>query len=361
MRIKIKKKLFISFCFGIVFFLNACSSDQVKSFQAVPTAFGKTNQINVIADKDLWEGAVGDTLRFYFGSPYLLLPQPEPLFDLRHLTPDNLVADPFKRELRTYMILANLNDEDSPTTRLVKADLGSESQRRAAEDPKYNTTLGRDKWAKGQLLVYSFAVSEDALINNIKKNFPTLMKKINEADRPTIESAVYAAGNDFLMMDKVKVQFKADIRIPKDYFIAIQDSTTMWLRYEVKDLSSNILIHKLKYTDQSQLTKKGIKDIRNVLGKQYITTEIEGSYMRANDEDLPIFTTQLELNGNFALESRGIWDIVNDYMGGPYISYLIQKKGTNELLFVDGFVYAPGKEKRDYMQHMELIFSTIKF
>ena len=358
MRIVLKYSLF---ALGLLIMQTACSSDQVKNFQAVPNAFGKTNQINVIADKDVWEGPVGDTLRYYFGSPYLLLPQPEPLFDLRHLTPENLTADPLKRELRTYMILANLNDENSPTARLVKSDLGSESQRRAKEDPKYNTTLGRDKWAKGQLLVYSFALSEDALINNIKKNFPALMKKINEADRPTIESKVYAAGVDFPLMDKVKEKFGIDMRIPKDYFIATQDSNTMWLRYEPKDLSSNILISQLEYNDQSQLTEAGIKEVMNRIGKEYVTTEIENSYMRINDKDLPVFTKQMDINGNFALEARGIWDIVNDYMGGPYLSYLIHKKDTNELYFVQGFVYAPGKEKRDYMQNLELIFSSINF
>jgi len=344
----------------ILLTLNACSND-TGAFKSVPNAFGKTNQINVIADKDLWEGAVGDTLRNYFGSPYLLLPQPEPIFDLRHFTPEKLTAEPVMRELRTYMILANLNDDNSPTTRLVKGDLGSESVRRAKEEAKYNTTLGRDKWAKGQLLIYSFAFGEDALIGNIKKNFPALMKKIKTADEPTVEGTVYAAGKDFPIQDKILESFGAQMTIPKDYYIALQDSTTMWLRYDPKDLISNILIHKVEYTDAKQLTKEGIKKIRNELGKKYITTEIEGSYMRANDVDLPIFTKQLELNGNYALEARGIWDIVNDFMGGPYISYLIHKKDTNQLLFIDGFVYAPGKEKRNYMQHLELIFSKIRF
>lgn len=356
------KNTFFVLCFlTVIALLASCSAEQVKSFQAVPKAFGKTNQINVIADQDVWEGAVGDTFRYYFSSPYLLLPQPEPIFDLRHFTPENLNAEPLRKELRTYMFLANLNDENSPTTQIIKNDIGGENLRRAQEDETYNTTLGKDKWAQGQLLIYSFAFGEDALINNIKKNFPALMKRIYQADKKQIESAVYAAGNDYVLMDKVKEGLSVDIRLPKDYFVAIQDENTMWLRREAKEVSSNILLHRLKYVDQAQLTKEGLKQIRDSLGKRYITTDINGAYMRTNDVDLPLFTKNLSLNGYFALEGRGIWDIVNDYMGGPFISYLLHKPETDELLFVDGFVYAPGKDKRDYMQQLELILSTVKF
>ncbi|MEL6922840.1 MAG: DUF4837 family protein, partial [Bacteroidota bacterium] len=69
--------------FAVGMLLSACSMD-APSLGVAPQAFGKTNQINIVADKDIWDGPVGDTLRNYFSSPFLLLPQPEPIFDLRH-------------------------------------------------------------------------------------------------------------------------------------------------------------------------------------------------------------------------------------------------------------------------------------
>ena len=82
--------------------------------------------------------------------------------------------------------------------------------------------------------------------------------------------------------------------------------------------------------------------------------------MRTNDVDLPVFTKSMEINELYALEARGIWDIVNDFMGGPFISYMIHDPKSNELLFIDAFVYAPGKSKRKYMQHLETIVSSVK-
>ena len=37
------------------------------------------------------------------------------------------------------------------------------------------------------------------------------------------------------------------------------------------------------------------------------------------------------------------------------------KADKPDLLFVDGFVHAPGKDKRDYMQNLEYIISTIEY
>jgi hypothetical protein len=48
-------------------------------------------------------------------------------------------------------------------------------------------------------------------------------------------------------------------------------------------------------------------------------------------------------------------------MGGAFVSYLIHNPEKEELLFIDGFVYAPGKEKRNFMQQLEFIISTVEF
>ena len=59
------------------------------------------------------------------------------------------------------------------------------------------------------------------------------------------------------------------------------------------------------------------------------------------------------------LEAFG--EIEYDYMGGPFLSYLLHNPETNQLLFLDGFVYAPGKKKRNYMLFLEQILKTISF
>jgi len=123
----------ISFWFLVAsFFLTSCANERDANYKPpLSGAIGKTNEIIVVADKTMWEGPVGDTLRYYFGSAYLILPQPEPLFDLRHFTINDLKDDPNRRQLRTYLVLGNLSNETSPAAKMLKGDIGAEKVNRA--------------------------------------------------------------------------------------------------------------------------------------------------------------------------------------------------------------------------------------
>ncbi len=345
----------------VAFLLQSCSEEAQRGLRAIPTAFGNLNEIVVIMDKDMWDGAVGDSLRFYYSSAYPLLPQPEPIFDLRHFTPEELSKDPLRKELRTYMFVGNFNDEDSPTTKMIINDIGEEKARKAKEDKGYNSALGRDKWAKGQLLIYEFAYSEDMLMEVLKENFPAVRKRVNEHDNKKVEAYVYLNGENKRLEEEVKADMGITVRMPSDYFLAINDDEEMWMRRETDESSSNIILKKLPYTDRNQITKENIIALRDSIGKKYISSTLPGTYMQTNDVDLPVLAFPATINGNYALEARGIWEIVNDYMGGAFMSYLILDPKNNELLFVDGFLHAPGEDKRDFMQQMEYIINTIKF
>ena len=338
-----------------------CTGDFAKNLEPVPTAIGIPNQLTIIADDNVWDGPLGDTLRFYFSSAYPILPQPEPIFDLRHFTAEEIYAEPLRRGRRAYLVFGNLSDENSETTKMIKKDLGAGNAERAQRDPSYNTTVARDKWAKGQSLFYLFGNNADELVKNIKDNFATIANRIHEKDLLAIDATVYNGKENIKLIEEVSNTFGIYLKVPGDYFLAVNDKETIWMRKENEYLSSNIMIHRLPYQDKSQFSQQGIKKIRDELGRKYVSSEVEATFMRTNDVDLPMLVETIDLNGNYAMEARGIWDIVNDYMGGPFLSYLILSPDSKELIFIDGFVHAPGKEKRKFMQHLEYILSGVEY
>ncbi|MCR9101205.1 MAG: DUF4837 family protein [bacterium] len=341
--------------------LQSCSEDVQRSMKAIPTAFGQLNEIVIVMDEELWESPVGDTIRYYYSSAYPLLPQPEPVFDLRHFTPLELKKDPLRKELRTYMLVGNLSDEDSPTAQMIRKDIGEEMSESARGDITKNNAAGRDKWAKGQLLLYQFAYSNQDLIKVLKENYPAIKKKVNKFDEKKLESYAYLNGVNNQLVNEVKESIGVSIRMPSDYFMAINDGEVIWMRKETDKISSNIMLRKVKYEDQEQLSKENLIAMRDSLGKQYVSSTIEDTYMQVNDEDLPVIFNTTKVNGNYAVEGRGVWEIVNDFMGGSFISYLILNPNKGELLFVDGFLHAPGEDKRDFMEQLDYVIHTIKF
>lgn len=341
-----------------IYLFSSCSQDSISNFKAIPTAFGSLNEIVVISSKQIWEGPVGDSLRFYYSSAFPILPQPEPVFDLRHFTAEQLESEPMRKELRNYLIIADLSDYNDRTTQLVQKDLNKLNTK---NNENLNSIVGKDKWAKGQLVIYQFAKNEQELIFNIKKDFNTIQKRIYNADKYKLDGNVYQQGIDENIIKELENSLSIYLKIPKDYGISLREDNTFWLRKETENVSSNILITKIPYTNRAQLTKTGLKKLRDELGRKYISSQIEDSYMKTNDIDLPIYSYQRTLDKKYTIENRGIWEMENDYMGGPYISYMILNEKKSELLFLDGFIYAPGQDKRELIMSLEHIFKSLKW
>lgn len=337
--------------------LTACD----ESYKPTPKALGTTNQIKIICDNTLWNGPLGDTIRAYYESPYPMMPSSEPYFKVKHFTADAIMNNYLRRELRTYVIIGNLADKDSPTTKLIARDLGAEKMRKAREDSGYNNSVGRNKWAEPQLLIYLFGQDENDLAKAIRTSFPSVAKRINDHDKSIIKPTVYQHDENKSIMDTIRAQFGLDIKIPGEYKTALIDDEAIWLRKNYNNkIFYNIIIDKKEYKEQSDLSVASLIQWRNELGKRMVSGSNEGSYMVTNDQDLPIYQTQEDINGQYAIHLRGIWEMEGDFAGGPFFSYAILSSDQKEIVFIDAFVYAPGEPKQKHMQYLDHIASTAK-
>lgn len=347
---------------GYLLISPSCSEEMRQQLESQPTAFGPMNQLVVVADSSLWASAVGDTFDYYFAAAYPILPQPEPLFDIKYFTPQQLMNIKERRELRTYVFLADLQRKTSPLTRLVEEDMGKEKITDVVRDKGYTVTVGKDKWAKGQLLVYMAGSSPDALIRSIKQQYAAIIQQIRKEDGPRLDAGIFMGGVNDTLQEYMRLHTGVNMKIPRDYFRAMYnpDKRVIWLRKETEDVSSNIMIQVLPYTDKAQLTKEGIKTARNELGR-FVASEIPNTYMVINDVDLPMLFNVGTFQNYYSVEARGIWEMRNDFMGGPFLSIMTLNPNDNNLYLIDGFVYAPGEDKREIMQQLEYIMRTARF
>lgn len=342
-----------------VFILGGCSSSDPR-YKTKPKAYSKINEVTIVMDEVLWESEIGDSLRYYFSSPYLILPSPEPIFDLRYFTPKQLQEEHLYRSLRNYIVVANLADEASPTAKLVKKDLGEEKVNAALGGKTVNSSIGKNRWANGQHVLYLYSNSPDGIFETIRKSYPALRNKLEEIEAPRIKATAYQGGNTGLIQRRALEKFGVQMEVPKGYVIAIEEEDFMWIRRETKDVTSSILMTKVKYDDPKQLTEEGIKSLRDKMGK-YVTSEEPNSYMVTNNEDLPLFSKTITEGNQYAIETHGIWELENDFKGGPFVNMAVVDKEKGVLFMADGFVFAPGEKKRNHMQYLDEIMSTIRF
>jgi len=339
---------------------SSCRNDVAKRYEAKPHALARMNEIVVLADEDLWDSPVKDTFEYYFQSAYPILPSPEPMFDVRYFSPRQLDGEPLRKELRTYIIIADLSDTESYTTKMVRSDLGEERYLKAKSDPSFNTSVGKDKWARGQILVYIFANNKKQLQKAITENYPAIANRVRLHDRNQLDASIYVLKKENPgLINKLNDRFGFKMRIPGGFINVLpEEDDIMYFKNQTKEALMNIIVKKFPYESESQITKENIISIRDEYGAKYITSEAEGSYMVTNTDDLPTYTYTYEIDGMYTMEVRGIWEMENDFKGGPYSSYMILNKNRNELIFIDAFVLAIGKSKRNLMMQLDYIIKT---
>ena len=345
----------------LILLTSACNNSDNSSFIAKPTALGKRNKITVIADNTVWEGSIRDSFETYFGASYPIMPQPEPIFDIRHFTIDDLSAEPLRKNLRIYVVLSNLQDKDSKTTKMLIKDLGEEKYNEALKANVKMVSAGVDKWAHKQLIVYLYGNGEEDLAKTIRENFPRVAKRINQHDQIQLASNTYAMKIHHRFTDLVLERYGFNMNIPGDYKEAKYDSLSnvTWFRKDSKTAILNLSIQSEKYTNKNQFSKEYVIAKRDSFGKKYVSTNQEGSYMVTNIKDLPIYEYDRNYGKMQTKEIRGIWEIHNDFVGGPYISYALYNKSKGEIIYIDCFILNKGKSKRDHMQEMEYIVKSM--
>ncbi len=343
--------------------LVSCNDEIINTYKAKPVAMGRLNDLVVVADDELWDGMPGDTFRHYFESAYPIMPKPESLFDIRHFTIKQLQGEPLRKELRTYVVLADLSDIESHTSKMVRNDIGEDRYLKAKDGEAIKSTVGKDKWARGQIIIYIFGKNELELSRKIRERFSPIAERIRKHDEKQLFASIYTVKRENLgAIAKIEKSHGITMKIPGDYEVILDkpEENILWFRRDDRESSSNIVLRSYDYKDTSQLTTESIIALRDEYGKAYISGSSKGSYMVTNAVDLPVYDYTYDIDGMYTKEIRGIWEMEHDFMGGPFVSYVILDSKKGRLTFVDTFIYAPGKEKRDMVQQMEYVVKHSK-
>lgn len=344
---------------------SGCSQQQQKqlNLDSKPSAIGNAYQTLVVSEAPVLKSDLLDSIDFDLAPPYLVVPNYESELDLDVIESKDFLG--YLKQRRSIVFVGTLDGTDR-TSRIIQEALGKENILKAQEDASFRFAMRKEVWADGQRVFYLFAPSRATLGEAIGKAAPAIIKAIHQNDRIIHKTSAYAGGVDNGVITKIKEKLNINIDIPKGYRIAseqvIQDST-VWLRYDAKEVGYNILIHTMPYSVDAQLKTDNLIAIRNEMGKRYVRSTNSSAYMTTelDNRPLPVFETS-QIGGAYALEARGLWKMVNDYMGGPFISYMVYDPNTQRVVFIDGFIQAPAKERhRDYVERLKTIMESLTF
>ncbi|WP_367772801.1 DUF4837 family protein [Flavobacterium sp. WC2421] len=302
-----------------------------KKDDAIPRkTTGAINTISVIIDDQLWNGEVGDSVRNKFASPVIGLPQEEPLFTINQY-PVKLMEG-FMTDSRNIIVIK--------------------------KGEKNNFEINKDQYASPQNVFHISGKTGGDIIAIIQKHSPEIIKLIRKTE---IEECQRINKKSLLDPKIITDKFHINLEVPTSYQYVIQQENFIWLKKEIISGNTSLLLYQVPIN----ALKKGnnlvtsIISMRDSIGGLYIHGKEPNTDLITEEAYAPYFF-KIKLDGKVAYETKGTWELKNDFMSGPFINYAIIDEEHNRVLVLEGFSYSPSKEKRDLMHELESIIKSVK-
>lgn len=309
----------------------SCQQDKVA--QAISE--GEVNEVNIIISDVLWNGVVGDSLRKKFAAPVEGLTQEEPVFTLKQYHPQA-----FDGEIKKGRnIIFVEKEDDEPEDRFV-------FHQNDYCTPQNVFTLSGKNTAQ---LLETIRMYSDEIIKTIRQGEMTVTQRRNEK----------LGLRDSLYFEKA---YGISIKVPVTYRFALKNDNFLWLKKEISGGNTNLLLYRVPYItlEKDKDMVNNIIRMRDSIGNMYIHGQDPGTYMVTETAYSPsVFMTSF--NDRSAFETRGNWEMKNDFMNGPFISYSIRDYKHNCYMVIEGFIYSPSSPKRDLILELESIIRSTKF
>ena len=69
---------------------------------------------------------------------------------------------------------------------------------------------------------------------------------------------------------------------------------------------------------------------------------------------------EVNFDGKYAVQIRGMWKTNSLSMGGSFVGYVVVDEKLKRLYYIEGFLYAPGRNQREYLRELDVILRTFK-
>lgn len=320
---------------AVLLFLTSCKD--AKDTFVLSSPIGKVNKVLVVTTGEHWKGEVGNQLRGFLGKLLVGLPQPETTFSVSQVAPRGFGSIMNKSR---NILLAQIADKES-------------------------FTVNKNKYAAPQTIISVTGKDEAGLLAQLKKYQKQIVKTFRDGDLKTMQN-IFAKKRVDDQQYKTLKNLKLSLIIPREFRTVDDTGEFLWLRQYLRsgiargDGRNNILVYSVPLTEEFDLDAgNNILINRNRVGKKYIPGSKEGMYMITEAAYTPQTKKAIVANKK-AFETRGKWEVKDDFMAGPFLNYTIIDKENNRLIVVEGFTYAPSVNKRQFIFELEAIAKSLK-
>lgn len=324
----------ISYFAVILVLLTAVSCRQKSGSSGIKVdnfSTGKAGEMILAIDTNYWSKAAVKAIYEVIQQPQPAINQIEPMFDVIQCSNSDYKA--------SFMRHRNI----------VQFDYNPDYAGNTFE-------ISRNPITSPQILVKIRGNQQDSCLALFLAHQDEIVEAMYANDIARLQNA-HRKLNNPVIEKKIKEKFGLSMTIPDGYFVGREEEDFLWLCFRTPKNDRFVMLYKSPRYD---LTKENIVAERDRITKAYIQGAVAGAYpLVANIEGYPM-AQDLQIRYHNGIELRGLWETVRDKMGGPFYSFTQVSPDSTTCITVDGFVYAPQEEKRDYLREVEAIVKSIQ-
>lgn len=334
--------------------LWSCSTEKKENSKSyLPVARGADGVILVVMDSALWVDSLGAELKNTFANSIPGLPQDEPYFTIRQINPLRL-NDILKAAKN--MIFVTTLDQRSSQSNAMRNYMTKESLKKIQSDNSIFRYTSKDVYARGQEILHLFGQNQEQLIGHIKANRSALRNYFLSIEKARISQNLFSK-EEKNMSALLEKDHGFTLRIPNGFELAKNEKDFVWVRFLDPEFEKDVFVYHTPYVSKEpfddpveyreSITSKKMRDVEKP--EVYMTTQ-----------DVPHQVEEVNFKGKYAKETRGLWKLSDISGGGAFVSYVFVDESQKRMYYLEGYVYAPSGDKREYMREMEVILSTFR-
>ena len=296
----------------------------------LPNISGKAGEVIVVIDKDNWEGALGNAVRGLLADDCPWLATREPLYTVVNVTPGGF-ADLFK--VHRNIVFFDID----------------------AQVAKAGVTFLQDKWAAPQCIVAVAAHSSSEALELFQQNGPVILSAIEQAERDrVIRNTLQYEQHD--IAPEVASVFGGAPHIPMGYKLKKKTPSFVWIADEKQSSIQGILIYSYPVCKDPahEFDLDRIIAKRNEILRANVPGMFDNTWMTTSTQ-IPPTVEYIKYRGRTFAQTRGYWEVHNDYMGGPFVSHAFYSPDGSSIIVAEAFVYAPKFDKRQFLRQVESV------
>lgn len=318
----------------IALFVAAVSCSSGKQKALLPNVSGKAGEVIIAMDKDNWEGDLGNEVRYVLGGDTPYLAQKEPLFNLVNVSPTGF-ADLFRVHRNIVIFSTDSSLQEGKV--VYRADL----------------------WARPQCVIEVSAPDSQTLLNLFRENSDNISGALEQAERDRIiaNAKLY---EEYGIAEAVRGKISGSPHFPSGYKLRKMTDDFIWIADDKQYSTQGVFIYWYPAKEKENFSKENILAHRNAFMKANVPGMFDNTWMTTSTFIEPTVEF-ISFRGRQFAQTRGFWEVQNDFMGGPFVSHSFYSRDGKDIIVVEAWVYAPKYDKRQLLRQVESVIYSFEW